>query len=666
MTNTLTFASVHKSITQLTSITLPNFVVLTGKNGSGKTHLLTAIKGGQVKSSLVNDKNVDVLLFDSTTIIPKDTGVFDPSQDQTRRSQWWGALKPHRDNIFPILQQFVMQQGVPASHCYSINAINSLNIEDLRQILPEPNRAEAVEAAIKQQIKALGTQVYQQAFNNIGDEHWRKTAPKIQQTFPENFLVSTEAKFFQNEHFLWGDVDPFQQAFGRVFATYRELIHSNDRLLKYPPSDEPNRRFLESPQFEAEYGTPPWDFVNQILEECNLDFRVDKPPLHETTSYEAILHKISPRVEMRFQDLSSGEKVLMSFALCLYNSQDSRHSKVFPKLLLLDEVDAPLHPSMVLSLLKTIQNVLVRDKNVAVMLSTHSPSTVALAPDDSIYSMNPKGPQIEKVTKSFALSLLTAGVPTLSVSFDGRRQVFVESRTDANLYDSLYQRYKNHLSSERSLVFVEVGKRDDSGGEKNAGCDQVNRLVESLSAGGNQSVFGLVDWDGNREQNGRIHVLSKGIRDGLESLLFDPVLLVAMIGRENIAFAVEKNIFDTMESYISVSGWDSSRWQRAIETVENMVLPPSVSSRSTIDVTYLNGITLKIAKEYLHLDDHDLEKRITEVFGFLKPKNSRAGGLMQFVVNAVLNDHQLLLPNDLLVTLSTLLSVDLGSNELTT
>lgn len=627
---------------------------------------MTAIKGGQVKSSLVKDTNADVLLFDSATIIPKDTGVFDPSQDQTRRSQWWGALKPHREQFFSQLQQFAIQQGVPAGDCYSVTAINSLDTAKLRLILAEPSKAEEVENAIKLQIKLLGAQVCQQSYNNIGDEYWRKAAPKVQLVFPENFLVSTESKFFQNEHFLWGDVDPFQQAFGRVFATYRELIHSNDRLEKYPPKNDPKRRFLNISQFENEYGPPPWEFVNQILEECNLDFRVDRPPLDENTSYEAMLHKISSHVEMRFQDLSSGEKVLMSFALCLYNSQDSRHSKIFPKLLLLDEVDAPLHPSMVMSLLKTIQNVLVRDKNVAVILSTHSPSTVALAEEGSIYSMNPKGPQIEKVSKAYALSLLTAGVPTLSVSFDGRRQVFVESRTDANLYDSLYQRYKSHLSSERSLVFVEVGRKDASGGEKNAGCDQVKRLVKDLTEGGNQSVFGLVDWDGKSEQDGRIHVLSQGKRDGLESLLFDPVLLIAMIGRENLKIAIEKNIFDQGESYLSISSWDSSRWQRGVETVQNMIMHPSASQRETIDVTYLNDMTLKIAKEYLHLDDHALEKKIIDVFSFLKPINNRAGGLMQFVVDDVLNDHQSLLPKDLLGTLSSLLSVDVGSSELTT
>lgn len=364
---------------------------------------------------------------------------------------------------------------------------------------------------------------------------------------------------------------------------------------------------------------------------------------------------------MRFNDLSSGEKVLMSFALCLYNASDKRQKKKFPKLLLLDEVDSPLHPSMVVSLLNTIQTVLVDGEGISVILTTHSPSTVALAPEDSLYKMNPTGPVIEKCRKGEALSILTTGVPTLSVSFDGRRQIFVESRTDANLYDLLYQRYKGHLDSDRSLVFVEVGNTDNSGGERNAGCNQVMRLVGSLAAGGNQSVLGLVDWDRNRESNGRIHVLSPGLRDGLESLLFDPALMVLTIAGVNAMYAKEIGILDPIDSYTSIANWNMARWQRAIDVIQNVILGVSQSQRETILVEYINGMTLEVAKEYLHQDDHILESNIIREFGFLKPKNSHAGGLMRHVVDTVLADYPTLLPKDLIHTLNRLLTEDLAT-----
>lgn len=42
----LSFAKSFGPYTAIPDVTLPNFVVLTGENGTGKTQLLLAIKGG--------------------------------------------------------------------------------------------------------------------------------------------------------------------------------------------------------------------------------------------------------------------------------------------------------------------------------------------------------------------------------------------------------------------------------------------------------------------------------------------------------------------------------------------------------------------------------------------------------------------------------------------
>lgn len=659
MAHTLTFSSIHKSITQLDPTTLPSFTVLTGRNGSGKTHLLTAIRDGKIASTIVQDHATDVRFFDWGTIVPKDTGAFDPWGEQSKRAQWFLHVQNQRTSAFPALQQYVVGLGVPVLYCSSLGAVHALTTDRLRLVLAEPLKADEVNGNILARLRQFGVEVGQHAINNIGDEYWRRAAPRIMTQEPESFALLSQSEFFKSEHFLWGEVDPFQQAFGKVFATYRELMHENALLKEFPPQSG-SRKHVSQAEFTDTHGEAPWSFVNQILEECKLDFRVDNPLLHETGAYEPKLTKVTSGVEMKFEDLSSGEKVLMSFALCLYNTEDKRQAKVFPKLLLLDEVDAPLHPSMTVSLLKTIQNVLVESKNVAVILTTHSPSTVALAPEGSIFAMNPDGPRIEKIQKSAALSLLTTGVPTLAISFSGRRQVFVESNTDAELYDALYQRYKGHIAAERSLVFVEVGRRDALGGEKNAGCEQVLRLVSDLSNGGNQSVLGLVDWDGGRVATDRVHVLSSGRRDGLESLLFDPVLLLSLVVREDLSFAQTKGLIAVEEAYINLSSWDVAKWQSAIDAIQTFVLGCSTDAQAVQTVDYLNGMSLSIRNDYLTCDDHDLEAKITKAFGFLIPKNRRAGDLMKYVNATVLSDFPNLLPRDLLVTFEALLNVELS------
>jgi energy-coupling factor transporter ATP-binding protein EcfA2 len=309
MTNTISLRKIYKSIAQLEDTPLPNFVVLTGRNGSGKSHLLSAIQGGHVNSTLVSDLSVDVKLFDSSTIIPNEAGAFDPAQDQTRKSQLFNVLRMIRDNHYQTIRQTAINLGIPSSYCTTISEILSLNVEMLRTILTDPSRADQVHTSLWQHLTLIGSSVGQQFGAQTGDKFIQDVVvPEIQQNRPQTFLLASESEFFVEKKLLWGGLDPFQQAFGRVFATYRNLLHENDRLEKYPPLSDPTKRHRNTQDFLAEYGSPPWDFVNQILDECRLDFRVDHPPLHEIGAYEPKLRKISSDIEMSFQDLSSGEK----------------------------------------------------------------------------------------------------------------------------------------------------------------------------------------------------------------------------------------------------------------------------------------------------------------------------------------------------------------------
>lgn len=655
--NQLTFQSVYKSITSFEQILLPGLVVITGVNGSGKTHLLTAIKNKHVQSSLVGDYTSDVRLYDSTNIVPADTGVFDPYQFQAQRSGYFQALRSFREGIFPSLRNTAISLGVPATYCTSLEKLDSVDKQVFETALNDEAQAEQNWQQFQEHVKQHAHSVLGNFLGQNGDEAWRTKMRRVGAENHRAFLYSSSDEFYRNSALLWSDVDPFQQAFGQVFVTYRKLLHDNIIYKEYSAISGSKQKYLTPEEFEVEYGSPPWDFVNRILEESKLDFRVDSPPLHEMSSYEPKLTKISSGVEMRFQDLSSGEKVLMSFALCLYNTKEKRQEKHFPKLLLLDEIDAPLHPSMAASLLATIKNVLVDERRVAVIMTTHSPSTVALAPEDSIFVMDPKGPRLLKTSKGAALSILTAGVPTLSISFDGRRQVFVESFRDAKIYDSLYQIYKTHFNSDRSLAFVEVGRTNTNGIEQNAGCSQVIRLVEDLARGGNQSVLGLVDWDGERTATDRVHVLSPNIRNGLESLLYDPLLLLALLVRENPRYMIEKELISTQDSYISLVSWDEDRWQQHVNVLQDHIFGMPESRDEVIEVEYLSGIRLRIRKDYLHLDDHDLEDKLVGCFGFLKPK-TKGSGLMQHIVDNVLKDYPAFMPKDLILTFDSLLSAE--------
>ncbi len=108
----LSFLKIHKSIASFPEIELPNFVVLTGVNGAGKSHLLEAIDNGsiQIDDIVVNNQTRPIRRFDGTNLIPQDTGAFAPYQITQERYGFWNEISQYvrefRPQISQTLQQF--------------------------------------------------------------------------------------------------------------------------------------------------------------------------------------------------------------------------------------------------------------------------------------------------------------------------------------------------------------------------------------------------------------------------------------------------------------------------------------------------------------------------------------------------------------------------------
>ena len=97
-----------------------------------------------------------------------------------------------------------------------------------------------------------------------------------------------------------------------------------------------------------------------------------------------------------------------------------------------DQRGLVLHPSMTRQFMDVINDVLVERYKVRVIITTHSPSTVALAPENSIFEMSRDDPQVRPSrSKEETIGLLTAGLVTVSRS---TRYIFVEDDADVNFY----------------------------------------------------------------------------------------------------------------------------------------------------------------------------------------------------------------------------------------
>ena len=634
----LKFSFPHLSIKDFPQIEIPDFTVITGRNGSGKTHLFNAIQNGCVictkNGEPVLHNQDQVRLYNWSNMIPSDAGIISSETIRNERRNTLDRFKHFiQSNCANSIRQLATHHGLGG---LSDNELLRSSHDELISLCPR-SRPEQ--------------------FVNIRDgnlQHWQKglhhalggdfiLLKQIAQSLGRNVLTLSDNEILNPSVSNYGSSDIFQQSFARLFVEYRDLLLRND-LLDYKNSKGENLEpALTKENFLEKHGPPPWDFVNASLAQAGLDFAVNKPYEYDYNQFQCTLTKKTTGDVIEFGNLSSGEKIIMSFAFCLYYSTDSRQITNYPKLLLLDEIDAPLHPTMTRSLLRTIQDVLVGQYGISVIASTHSASTVSLSPEDSIYVMTNGKDGLQKSSRAEALNILTEGVPTISLSYSGRRQVFVESNADAETYSELYQIAKKNLKSERSLQFISSGIKDSTGCERNAGCEIVRKLVGAITEAGNTSVFGVLDWDGKHISDGRLFVLAEGSRNGLENVILDPLIVATTICRnfpkEQPNIGIDKGV-----SYFEFSKWNAIQLQPIVTKVCEMVL--GHAPVSTVDAKYTFGMTLNVDQEYFITDDHELERKVLTAFPCLNKlsRGRAAGALMQEIIKTVIADNYFILP----------------------
>ncbi|MBD3630317.1 ATP-binding protein [Cyclobacterium sp.] len=269
-----------------------------------------------------------------------------------------------------------------------------------------------------------------------------------------------------------------------------------------------------------EIGEKPWLVLKDILKESKLPFSFNNPSelgFRDSFQLKAI-NEISGD-PVNFNDLSSGEKVLISLVFYLYNSQEKN---VFPKILLMDEPDAHLHPTMSQQFINVVKNVLVDKFGVRVIMTTHSPSTVILTPDESLFEMSREHPRIKlSNSKNHTVSLLTSGLVYVG---EGTKYMLVEDKDDANFYSYLFDSLTKDDSIDGSipLVFIPASTSNKSGG-KDVVQDWVNKLQDS---GLEQIIQGVIDKDSGNETSDGVHLLG---RYSIENYLVDPIIIYAAL-----------------------------------------------------------------------------------------------------------------------------------------
>jgi ABC-type branched-subunit amino acid transport system ATPase component len=532
---------------------LPDFVVLTGDNGSGKTQLLGAVANG--------------------TVVAAIDGVTLPKTDILSAAM----LEPKLDLAFPYGQ---------------VTSLENQAVEMFRgsgRMMARPPRDQ--QPAVQLASKILGKQTDALVEDEIRAFALDVSQSKTDVSIAPN-LARTSAAFLRR--WYWQERAKIALKMGhQEMASLAELGQGASR-------------------------TPPWLLISEML--APFGFSLTGPEI-DLKSAEGDIHltfRNANGQSVQPSQLSGGEKCLLSLALEQYKVE----SGVFPKLLLLDESLAPLHPTVVRNALRTVRDVLWEQRRIRIIIVTHSPTLVALAEEDSLFRVARIGStlKIEKASTDDTIAQLTVAVPTIRFDPLNRRQIFVEAALDEFIYQRLYQALRQRIPQAVSLQFIPAGKDRGSGG-----CDGVKILISRLRDNGVPTAHGILDWDGYRKSdptNG-IAVVAEGVRYAIENLVLDPLLLVLALSQTEKGRARVGGL--TPSKVLRLASQDLSSLQEKVNSVVNAVDAKlaKIEECTMANVAYVGGFALTMPSWVLKTRGKEYAKAVIEAFPELK--EHRAG-----------------------------------------
>lgn len=633
----LTLLRPYKSLKTFENVELPDFTIITGTNGAGKSQLLKALDEGALSIEGVahSPYNRLIRLFDATTLIPSDTGAFASIQSKQERDGIWNQIFGLINNAKPGIESYLHQW--PELSKLELKKLAALTISELSNYGVPSDQVEVTHQNINDNLNAH-SQGIASNFISSNQPINSRLIDKITAKCKVPLIAFDMDLFYEYYPMAWQPVELFQQSFARLFSEYQGAFLDNEFKTFRRDIRGANVLALSDKEFIEKNGSPPWEFLNNILETANLSFRINKPDEDNDRPYEPILTDLVTGAHVKFNDLSSGERILMSFALCLYHTREPGDRVNYPQVLLFDEIDAPLHPSMTKSLLDTIQKVLISERQIKVIMTTHSPSTVALCPEDAIFIMTKEGSsRLRKTNKDSALSLLMSGVPSISISYENRRQIFVESHLDVQYYDQILRKIKSRLHPEISLSFIA------SSNSKVGGCDHVKDIVRQLSTHGNPTIRGLIDWDTTNHPNDKVVVLGHNRRYSIENYILDPLLIAMLLFQDKSIERIDLGM-EEHEGSADILKMTQPRLQHIADYIVSTILPEtSGSDVKKVKCEYLDGQFVLLPESFMLMQGHELEDLLKSKLDGLK-RYHRANDLKIAILKRVVDEFPSLIP----------------------
>lgn len=341
-----------------------DLIVLSGVNGSGKSQLLRIIaKAGKEPIQRT------VTQFRDDVAVPLENILLLSFRDNINLGEDFGSFSlTYRTDYAKSAWDFYAN-----------------NIKHLEGRLHSHSNTE------KTQKYKDGTLIFNN--NGIRNSSWR-SINRFVKLLKSNYsdetvfnLSQAEVKHILPADFIWRDENDIVKQIGNLF--YIACCDRANQQIAYSASTEifNNEEWLK---------TAPWTILNQLFEDLNFkyrfksDYSFNMPNMEENP-------KLRDCSEIRgLTDLSDGEKAILKLALVALDEEISKDIK----LVLFDEYDAPLNPSLTEAFYYVIEKFYI-SKGTQVIITTHSPATISLAPEYTrfyeIFSQEDNSPKIIEV-----------------------------------------------------------------------------------------------------------------------------------------------------------------------------------------------------------------------------------------------------------------------------
>lgn len=447
------FLQNYKSIEGFNEKEIKDFSIFTGLNGAGKTHILESIHEGFIKVDNIHKD--EIIYFNFTNFLLQNQSAASAVSVVKLKKFAWNFLQQQKQNFLNFDQQIKNCLKSDPEIFYQANTEN-----------------------IKDDEEDNYKKIREQILNFIGTQHVNN--PKQSSLLKSVLWKSSKAlsEIGEREFIEKSDFDYLDY---HLLSNLSEIFLEHKRKIALGGvSKDKKGTGLSQNDLEKLENNSPWNFINRIFKDYGLAHEVNAPivELGDFINNPDLSFQIELRINnkvIQFGDLSSGEKILVALAITVF--QDSKSK--FPKLILLDEIDATLHPSMIEKTLDVINNIFVKNGSKVIM-ATHSPTTIAHASEDSIYEIK-KGyvkDKIVDVDKARALSILTAGFLTfeegMGIVQKQEPQIHLEGTTDIDYWKKALSLFGDEYKILKTIKTV-----DGNGGESKTTYNNLRKVSEN-------------------------------------------------------------------------------------------------------------------------------------------------------------------------------------------